>query len=116
MRKLPVVGIIVAALAGCASVGNVVPMPDGQYQVDGVARSNDDALQSALHSAEVTCNKQSKRHIVTAEKTSYKGTVSEDTNRAIDKAALALASATGKFLPTLSNSDDYRTTLTFRCE
>lgn len=119
MKKTLFVLAAFAALAGCAStpkLGNVMPMEGGVYQVDGVGGDNDEAMKSALYSAETTCKGQNKHHVVTGQKTAYKGIVSQDTNRAIDTVAQAAFAATGKILPTLSDDTDYRVTLTFKCE
>lgn len=119
MKKTLLTVSTILALAGCAStpeMGNVIPQAGGIYQVAGLAESNEIALKSALYSAETTCKAQRKRHVVTGKQTKYKGTVSEDTNRSVNSAAQVLANVTGKWVPTLSNDDDYQITLTFTCE
>lgn len=118
MKKTLVAFAAFVALAGCSTpqMGNVLPMQGGLYQVDGVGAASDDAMKSALYSADTTCKGLNKHHVITGQKTTYKGVVSQDTNRALDTAAQVLASATGKYLPSLSNDDDYRITLTFKCE
>jgi hypothetical protein len=119
MKKTLAAFLALATLAGCAStpkMGNVMPLEGGIYQVDGLGSTSEIALQSALYSAETTCKDQHKRHVVTGQKTQYKGLVSQDTNRAIDSAAQVVANITGSWVPTLSNDDDHRITLTFKCE
>lgn len=109
----------ILALAGCASapkMGNVIPQAGGVYQVAGVGESSEVALKSALFSAETTCKAQRKRHVITGQKTQYKGVVSEDTNRTVNAAAQVIANVTGSWVPSLSNDDDYQLTLTFACE
>jgi hypothetical protein len=105
-------------LCGCATpeLGTVIPMEGGIYQVDGLSSNKDEALKSALYTAEKTCSAQHKRHIIIGQKTQYKGVVSQDTNRAIDNIAQAVANSTGKWVPSLSNDGDYRVTLSFKCE
>lgn len=119
MTKMLYLGIFGLALAGCASnppLGNVVPQPGGVYQVTGIAESNDAAMASALYTADTTCKPLKKHHVVTGQKTEYKGIVSESTNKNVNAAADAINGLTGKILPTLSTDTDYRVTLTFMCE
>jgi hypothetical protein len=117
--KITLIAAIVLALTGCASspqLGNVIPQAGGVYQVAGAGSTSDIAMKSALYTAETTCKPLRKRHIVTGQKTLYKGTVSEDTNRTVNNAAQVLATVTGRWVPTLSSDDDYQITLTFMCE
>lgn len=108
-----------AIVTGCASgpqMGNVIPKPGGVYQVisDGVTKQ--DAMESALFSAESTCKTRNMRHIVTGEQTKYKGVVSEDVNNVVNAAQGIITSVSGKWMPTLSQGDDYQVMLTFSCE
>jgi hypothetical protein len=119
MKKVFALILTLAAVSGCASapdIGNVIPMEGGIYQGDGMGASSESAMKSALYTAEATCKQQRKRHVIVSQKTQYKGVVSQETNRAIDGAAQALANLTGKWTPSLSNDDDYQISLTFKCE
>lgn len=118
MKTIAITITALIALSGCTTpqLGTVIPMEGGVYQVDGLSSNKDEALKSALYTAEKTCSAQRKRHIVTGQKTQYKGVVSQDTNRAIDNFAQVVANSTGKWVPTLSNDDDYRVTLSFKCD
>lgn len=104
-------------LAGCATSkpANVVPMAGGTYKTTGISESEDDALKVALASAESTCGKRNMRHVVSNQETKYKGVVSEQTNRNLNKAS-ELASLAGVYIPGLGGDDDYQVTLTFACE
>lgn len=105
------------ALAGCASTkpANVVPQANGVYKVTGIAATENDALQSALKTAEATCEKRNLRHVVSDQITMYKGVVSQDTNKTVNKAQ-ELAVYAGLWIPTLSGDSDYEVALTFTCE
>lgn len=112
--------IAVSLLAvGCASsprLGNVIPQTGGNYQVMTFGASNEEALESALHSAEVTCKAKNMHHIVSGQQTKYKGVVSEDTNKALNVAQQIIASTAYTWVPTLSRDDDYQMTMSFTCE
>jgi hypothetical protein len=119
MKKIFAFIAILASVTGCAStpdIGNVIPMEGGIYQGEGQGSSSESAMKSALYTAEATCKAQGKRHVVVSQKAQYKGVVSQETNRAIDGAAQALANITGKWTPSLSNDDDHQISLTFKCE
>lgn len=107
------------ALAGCAStprMGNVVPLAGGAYQVLGKGYTSEQALESALYSAETTCKARQRRHVITNQSTQYKGMVSEGANRAMNQAATVAAAVTKNWVPTLSSEDDYQITVGFTCE
>lgn len=117
--KFLVLASFAAFTAGCAStppLGNVIPKAGGSYQVISTGSTKQEALASALHTAESTCNARKMRHIVSGEQTKYKGVVSEETNTTLNKAQELIAATTGAWLPTLSGSDDYQMTMTFSCE
>lgn len=117
-RNLYVVAAAVI-VAGCTStpkMGNVIPEEGGIYQVVTTGESNDTALSSALHSAKTTCEQRQSRFVVLDQKTEYKGLVSEDSNRAIDKVAGIVSAVAFIPIPTLSGDDDYRITMQFKCE
>lgn len=120
MRKISIAIVAASAIfSGCASsptMGNVIPQAGGKYEVVTVGASDDEAMKSALFSAESTCKERKMRHVVASRKTAYKGMVSEDANKTMDKAAEVLMLATGALIPTLSGDDDYRVTLGFSCE
>ncbi|MDO9144635.1 hypothetical protein [Rhodoferax sp.] len=120
MHKFLVVCLAgVAVLSGCAAspkMGNIIPQSGGKYQVITSGPSRDEALKSALFSAESTCKERNMRHIVSAQSTSYKGVVSEDANKTMDRAASLVAAVTGTWIPTLSDDEDYQMTLGFSCE
>ena len=117
MQRALTVLLAILMLAACASrQRNVIPLEGGMYSVTGLGANSDVALRSALNSARATCKPQQKHHIVTDQTMQYKGIVSQDANRALDNAAQKIADATGRFVPTISNDDDYRLTLTFKCE
>nr|WP_319564227.1 hypothetical protein [uncultured Rhodoferax sp.] len=110
---------IVAFSAGCAStppLGNVIPQAGGSYQVISTGSTKNDALASALHTAESTCSARKMHHIVSGEQTKYKGVVSEETNTTLNKAQEIIAATTGAWLPTLSGDEDYQMTMSFSCE
>lgn len=118
-KSLIIAASIAALLTGCASgpkMGNIIPQAGGVYQVVTSGESKDEALKSALFSAESTCKERKMRHVVTSQKTAYKGMVSEDANRTINKAADIASTLSGGWIPTLSNDDDYQMTLGFTCE
>lgn len=118
-KNLIIAAALATLLAGCAAptkMGNIIPQAGGKYQVVTSGESKDEALKSALFSAESTCKERKMRHIVTSQKTSYQGMVSEDANRTMDKAAGVVAALSGAWVPTLSNDDDYQITIGFACE
>lgn len=105
-------------LASCATempIANVVPKPNNLYDVQTSAATQDDAMQYALYSAAVTCRERNMRHVVTKQKTQYKGAVSENLNKSINRFA-ALASTTRRNVPTLSTDEDYVVSLEFTCQ
>lgn len=120
MRRLLVVCLVgIAFLSGCAvspKMGNIIPQAGGKYQVITNGASRDEALKSALFSAESTCKERDMRHIISAQSTNYKGMVSEDANKTMDRAASIVAAVTGTWIPTLSDDEDYQMTLDFSCE
>ena len=120
MRGLFVVCVVgVAILGGCAAspkMGNIIPQSGGKYQVITTGPSRDEALKSALFSAESTCKERNMRHIVSAQSTSYKGMVSEEANKTMNRAASIVGAVTGTWIPTLSEDEDYQMTLGFSCE
>nr|WP_198984915.1 hypothetical protein [Herbaspirillum sp. ASV7] len=114
--KFAAVASLSLILAACASTqpANVVPMAGGQYRTTGIAETERDAEAAAVKAADATCAKQGKRPEVSDSKTKYKGVVSEDANRNINKAG-ELAASVGVWLPGLSGDDDYQVSLTFAC-
>lgn len=120
MQKLSFALVAATAIfSGCAAtpkLGNVIPQAGGKYEVVTTGSSNDEALKSALFSAEATCKERQMRHIISSQSTSYKGLVSEDSNKAMDKAAEVLAAVTGSWIPTLSGDKDYQVKLGFSCD
>jgi hypothetical protein len=119
MKKSIIAVLAIAALVGCASNPprpNVIPLAGGTYQAIGFGPTEDYALNASLRSAAKTCKDSKKRHIVTNLHTAYKGLVSEDTNRTLNKAVEVAEAFTMKSVPTLSSKDDYRVTLSFSCE
>lgn len=103
-------------LTACAATtANIVPMAGGAYKTTGFGESENEAQGAALTAAASTCSKASKRHVISNQETKYKGTVSEQTNRALNKAG-DLASFAGVWIPGLGGDDDYQVTLTFSCE
>jgi hypothetical protein len=120
VRKISFAVVAVTAiLSGCASspkMGNVIPQSGGKYEVVTTGPSNDEALQSGLFSAETTCKERKMRHVISSQSTAYKGMVSEDSNKTMDKAAQILTAVTGAWIPTLSSDDDYQVKLGFTCE
>ena len=117
-RTLYVIPVVIAVLSGCAAtkMGNVIPKENDLYQVISVGKTADAALASALYSAETTCKQRHLRHIVLEHKTEYKGLVSESAGQVIDKALEIILQETGGKSPTISEENDYRTTMQFRCE
>lgn len=117
-RSLYVIPVAIAVLSGCATtkMGNVIPEENDLYQVISVGKTADAALASALYSAETTCKQRHLRHIVLEHKTEYKGLVSESAGQVIDKALEIILKETGGKSPTISEENDYRTTMQFRCE
>lgn len=106
-------------ITGCASgpqMGNVIPKSGGVYQAISDGSTKQEALESALFSAESTCKARNMRHVVSGEQTKYKGVVSEETNNVVNSAQGIITAVTGQWVPTLSKDDDYQVTLTFSCE
>jgi hypothetical protein len=97
-------------------MGNIIPQAGGVYQVVTTGPSKDEALKSALFSAESTCKERKMRHIIASQQSAYKGMVSEDTNKTMNKAAGIISAVTGSWVPTISNDDDYQMTMGFTCE
>lgn len=120
MRKMLLAIVAASAIfSGCASsptMGNVIPLTGGNYEVASMGASQDEALKSALFTAESVCKERKMRHVIASKSTAYKGMVSEDANRAMDKASGFLMLATGAYIPTLSGDDDYQVKLGFYCE
>ena len=111
-------GVCVAAglATGCApQMGNVIPSEGGNYQVVTTGESRDEALRSALYSAETTCKERHMRHVVLSRSTEYNGVVSEETNQVLEKAQEIVLVTSGELLPTLSGEDDYRMNMRFKC-
>lgn len=120
MRKISFALVAVAVIfSGCASspkMGNVIPQSGGKYEVMTTGESNDEAMKSALFSAESTCKQRNMRHVISSQSSAYKGMVSENANKTMDKAAEIVVMATGAWIPTLSSDDDYQVKLGFSCE
>ena len=111
--------ISILSLSGCATspkIGNVIPSEGGIYQAVSTGESRDSALESALYTAEKTCKARKMQHIVLDQKIEYKGILTEDSNKNLDKAQEIIVAATGKWLPTLSSEDDYKINMRFKCE
>lgn len=120
MNNLIITTLAFSALAsGCASKppkSTVIPLTGGTYQSIGFGPTENYALRSSLRSAATTCKDMQKRHVVTNQQTAYKGMVSEDTNRTLNKAAELAEAVSMRTIPTLSSKDDYRVTISFICE
>lgn len=120
MRKMLLAIVAASAiLSGCAStptMGNVIPMAGGKYEVSSMGASQDEAMKSALYTAQTVCNERKMRHVIESKTTAYKGMVSEEANRTMNVAAGFLAMATKSYIPTLSGDDDYHVKLGFYCE
>lgn len=117
-KTLIAAAAIVMLVTGCAStkMGNIIPQAGGQYQVVTSGPSKEEALKSALYSAETTCKGRSMRHVMTSQQTTYKGMLSEGANDTMNKVANLAATVAGAWLPTLSSDDDYQMTMGFTCE
>lgn len=118
-RILYIIPIAMAVLSGCAAtpkLGNVIPTENDLYQVISIGKTADASLASALYSAETTCKQRRLRHIVLEHKTEYKGVISESAGQVIDKALEIILRETGEKAPTVSEENDYRTTMQFKCE
>lgn len=116
--KIFYIAALAALTAACAStppLGRVIPGEAGIYEAVSKGETQDDALNSALHTAETTCKARQLRHIVLDHKIEYKGVVSEGTNQVINKTSSVLENF-GIWVPTLSGEDDYKMTLRFKCE
>lgn len=113
---LAAVAVISSGCATAPQMGNVIPQSGGKYEVLGTGESREEALKSALFSAESTCKERKMRHVVSNQSTAYKGIVSEESNKTMGKAAEIIGMATGKWITTLSSEDDYQVKLNFSCE
>jgi hypothetical protein len=107
-------------LVGCSSItspklGNVIPQPEGKFQVVTSGTSADSALKSGLYTAETTCKKQKMTHVITGQSNSYKGLTSEANSKKIAVAVGIASAVSGVRLPSLSG-EDYELTMDFYCE
>lgn len=114
MKKLLMICCTIA-LAGCIATGQTIPKANGQYLAIGKGASKTAARDVVLKTASKTCKNQNKRHVMgNDEVTTYKGIVSEDTNRNVN-AVLDIAAYAGVYAPGLSSKEDYEMTMEFTC-
>jgi hypothetical protein len=103
-------------LSACAApLGTVIPLENGLYIAQGVGPVRDYAVEHALYTADSTCKGQNKRHVVIGQKVEYRGTVSEGTAKFLNDLSQNVANTTGKYMPTMTNADDYKVSLQFKC-
>jgi hypothetical protein len=97
--------------AGCAGpqMGTVIPRPDNVYEAIGNGKTSQESLESALFTAGETCKARQLRHIVTTEKTQYKGTMISERTNAVLSSPWLLGSS-------FASDTDYPTALAFKCE
>lgn len=115
MKLLPL--FVPLLLTACAApLGTVIPLEGGLYVAQGVGPVRDYALQHALYTAEATCKGYGKRHVVTGQKVEYRGTVSESTASFLNNLSQSVATTTGKYMPTMTNPDDYKVSIRFKCD
>lgn len=119
-RSFPLAALgALALLAGCATaprMGSVIPKEGGVYQVISTGASEQEALESALHSAETTCRGRGLRHVVIEHRTEYKGLATEGTAQAIEKVRSIILGTTGQRAPQIAGEEDYRVSMQFRCD
>jgi len=111
-------GILV--LSGCAttpSATNAIMLPNNQYEVTGIGKSNLIAKNNAVTAANKTCTRSTP--VIVDEKTEYngvlKGVVDEQTGKIVEAAAGVIGTLAGKNA-SLAKDDDYQTTLRFYCK
>ena len=99
------IGIVIAVLtiAGCATPPAVIPQPGGIYKTIAYGDSKRNALDSALTAAGKQCDGLKKRFEVSDQQEEYLSQLPESVNKFTTAIGL------------LDGSEDYRTTLSFRC-
>lgn len=125
MKKL-LIAAAIASLAGCATGpelpkvrGNVTPLANNAYQVTSTAANAQDAQKKALESAQAVCNERAMRHIVSSQKTEYKGQYGTEAARdIIDQKNQTIAALKRQtyIVPLYERRNDYVATVDFTCE
>ena len=109
--------VTISSLVACASPhATVTAWAGGDYVAKATAGQGIRAEQTALQAARSTCADRGGRLTVLSSDIRYKGLVSEDANRTIDKARDLLLVTTGTAAPGLGTAEDYTANLRFVCD
>jgi hypothetical protein len=103
--------IVLLACATTPKMGIIFPQGDNSFAVSTSGKTKEDALSSAVYSAEQTCKKSNKSYIVLSQKVEYQGLVSESAAGIIDKATFM----TSALLPSIRSNEDYQASMSFKC-
>lgn len=108
--------VLSLTLTGCAlSDTAIVPMGNDQYKMVSTARSERNSLQGAINKATEMCQERKKRLVVLNSKTVYQG-IDKEAGAAANVALAVAATLTHTAPVSTTRSDDYKTTLTYRCQ
>ncbi|MCW5588441.1 MAG: hypothetical protein KIT27_02135 [Legionellales bacterium] len=107
---------LVFILSACSDMQvSTFPMADNTYRAVATSSVEADALQGATKKAEKTCRDQARSLQVISVVNKYQGAYDRQTQQTLTVVADAVRMATGKLTPSINSSNDYMTTMVFRC-
>lgn len=116
MKKLLLLVAITATLSGCASKDIlIITKEDGSLETRALANTQSASESIARDNAKTECKKYKHEPVILSMDTQYQGAFEEKTNKAV-KTVTSIASITGILSGHSGDSNDYETTLTFKCE
>lgn len=109
---------IVLSLTACSNATvSAYPTNKGNYNLVALSSSESDALKAATKKAQKICTDQHKQLQVISSSTQYQGAYDKKTRKTINIASDVAEVATVGMVPggLGSSSNDYKTTMTFKC-
>lgn len=120
MNKIALL-LAVATISGCSTVENVrygkqasTPIPTEELTAIGSHSTKGGSYEVAMEQADGFCKRWRAAPSIVRKQLKYNGTLTEDTNTAINTAT-DVARAAGAWIPGIGNNDAYETTLTYKC-
>ena len=117
MKKIAVLALA-TLFTGCAmqEMAMVIPKEGGTYDTTSFGPSKKESQEIALYTANKTCDNRQMRHVVSEMETEYQGTIDENINKTVNTVTSIIASTTGNYYGSTATEEDYKTTLSFKCQ
>lgn len=106
--------LLTAAFMAACTPTATTPIPTEELTAIGSHSTKGGSYEIALEQAEKFCKRWKAAPSIQRKQLKYNGTLTEDTNTAVN-VAKDVALAAGGWIPGLGNNDAYETTITYKC-